>query len=155
MVPRKYNYEKILSVGMPFLYEEGKRHPRGKYYPRWDFNSSAGYIDYGKTGLLYEAEVIAIQDGKAIFAIMKLPGVNYQIPVSPLAPNGYGKIYNPYQWEWDGFFEPDGGWAQYLPVSAGTKICGCGAEAFARLTNTPVSGHGTYCEKWSRNPYQG
>lgn len=152
--PPKYDYAKIISVGMPFLYEAGKK-VLSRKMPRWDYNSaSVGWIDHGKTGLLYEAEVLSIQDDSVLFHLSSTGGNNYIVPLSKNASMNRGAIFNPYQWEWDGFFQPDGGWDQYLPVSQ-KKICGCGAEGLARITGQPVTGHGVTCEKWSPNPYQG
>ncbi len=156
----KYDYERLINVGMPFVYEVGKKGLLSKL-PRWDYNgSSGGWYDKGKTGILCEAEVLAIQDGTVIFIMpetrnVSLIGSYSQEYVIPLNNQNQvrGKFFHPYQWEWDGFFQPDGGWEQYLPVSQ-RKECGCGAEGLARITGQPVTGHGVMCQKWEPNPYQ-
>lgn len=159
-IPPKYNYSSLISVGMPFVYEVGHKKLLQKM-PRWDYLANqVGWIDHGKTGLLADAEVLAIQDDLVIFVLFqgRQPslGTNgtpqYVVPLNNKNPTR-GMIYHPYQWEWDGFFQPDGGWEQYLPLKE-KKVCSCGSEAYAKLTNTPVSGHGTYCQKWQPNPYQ-
>lgn len=156
----KYDYEKLISVGMSFKYEIGQKTLLTKF-PRWTYyDQHIGWVDEGKTGLTADAEVLAIQDNVAIFVLFQarsITGLSNQSQQYGIPLNNKniirGKVFNPFQWEWDGFIKPDGGWEIYVPVKE-VKICSCGAEGYAKATRTPVSGHGAYCQKWEPNPYQ-
>jgi hypothetical protein len=160
MKPRKYDYEKILTVGMPMVYEVAAKQPQTVNttfgMPRWNYkNQTIGWFDQGYTKIMYEAEILSLQAGlmtlvltQAFYDGGRQP--RYIVPIDRDADVRSG-IYNPHQWEWDGFFQPDGGWEQYAPI---VPKCECGAEAYARLTNTPVGMHSDFCKLYTRNPYR-
>ena len=151
---RDFDYEKILTVGMPLLYEVGRN---CGWSPRWNWNPTVVWADLGSGGMYAEAEVLSIYKDTMCVNLPKLHGVSLKdkinIPMSDKAVIG-AKAYHPMQWEWDGFFKPDPDWKSYAPVKP-RKQCSCGAEAFARHTNQPVTGHGLNCQKWEPNPYTG
>ena len=149
---RLYDYESLLKVGQIFSYEEGAITTPPKM-PRWNYKGGIGWIDNGRSGSFCLSEIISLQDDTVIFSLYDVPLHNYIIPLSKNTPQGRGAIYDPLQWTWDGFFAPQDGWESLVPIVK-QKICSCGAEAFARLTNQPVTGHGFRCEKWTKNPYQ-
>ncbi len=143
---------RVARPGIYWIYEIGAKitYPNA---PRWGWNLATGWMDRGYTGLVRLAEVLTIQDGAMLLHLhdVVLP-INQKFFVPIENTFGIGHIYKPEQWDYPGFFQPDGGWEYFAP-QAPTKICSCGAEAYAKLTNSPVSGHGVYCQMWEKNPY--
>ena len=142
------DFSKFIEEGMVLLYEV---RPDGSKNPRWDTKPGAtGLQDYGYTDEYAPAYVELVANQKAA-RTKKGPLVDNWAAYLRLASGDLAEIcypghvrYDPNQWNLPGYYQPVGGWGQYLN-DKGILECTCGAVGWAKATNQPVPGHGPLC----------
>lgn len=135
------DFSKYIEKGLALIYEIGAKH---KVLPRWSWKIGVGWIDRGYTEEYTAAFVhdFIVQTGAGNAAVIQLkdPTLMWHMPMPGHV------LYTPKQWDFPGFFAPPGGWGHYLKEVKKIVECSCGAEAYARLTRGPVTGHSPYCQ---------